>query len=138
MPDITPIAQSFFQACETGKGWDICQAYCTADATFSAQAGPLADVKTLRDYTEWMKGLLGFVPNGRYTLKSFATDPDRGNVCAYAVFTGTHTGQGGPCPPTGKSTVSDYVYVMEFDGAKIHHMTKIWNADWAVKELGWA
>jgi hypothetical protein len=26
---------------------------------------------------------------------------------------------------------------MEFDGDKIRHMTKIWNAGWAMKELGW-
>jgi hypothetical protein len=24
------------------------------------------------------------------------------------------------------------------EGDKIRHMTKIWNAGWAVKELGWA
>jgi len=27
---------------------------------------------------------------------------------------------------------------MEFDGDKIRHMTKIWNAPWSMKELGWA
>ena len=32
----------------------------------------------------------------------------------------------------------DYVNVMEFDGDRIRHMTKIWNAGWAMKELGWA
>jgi hypothetical protein len=53
------------------------------------------------------------------------------------VFTGTHTGSGGPVPPTGRRVSSDYVYVMEFDGGKISHMTKIWNAGWAMKELGW-
>jgi hypothetical protein len=47
-------------------------------------------------------------------------------------------GQGGPCPPTGKSTTTDYVYVMDFAGDKIRHMTKIWNAGWAMKELGWS
>jgi hypothetical protein len=40
-------------------------------------------------------------------------------------------------PPTGKSTRTDYVYVMEFDGGKIRHMTKIWNSGWAMRELGW-
>ena len=40
-------------------------------------------------------------------------------------------------PPTGKSTRSDYVYCMAFDGDKIRHMTKIWNAGWAMHELGW-
>jgi hypothetical protein len=58
-------------------------------------------------------------------------------VCAYGVFSATHTGQGGPCAPTGKSTTTDYVCVMDFAGDKIRHMTKIWNAGWAMKELGW-
>jgi len=138
MATITAIAREFFAACETGKGWEGCKAYCRPDATFSAQAEPLADVRSLAQYADWMQGLLGFIPNGSYDVKSFATDDERKSVCAYAVFSGTHSGPGGPCPPTGKSTSTDYVYVMEFEGDKIRHMTKIWNAGWAVKELGWA
>ena len=137
MSSITGIARKFFEACETGKGWDGCKAYCTPDATFSAQAEPLVDVKSLQQYTDWMKGLMTFVPDGRYELKSFGTDDERKSVCAYAVFSGTHTGQGGPCAPTGKSVKSDYVYVMEFEGEKIRHMTKIWHAGLAMKALGW-
>lgn len=138
MASITAIARDFFAACESGKGWEACQRYCRPDATFSAQAEPLADVKTLQQYTEWMKGLLTFIPDGRYEVRSFATDEERTNVCAYGVFFGTHTGQGGPCPPTGKSVATDYVYVMEFEGDRIRHMTKIWHSGLAVKQLGWA
>jgi len=134
---ITETARAFFEACETGQGWEACSAYCDPNATFSAQAEPLADVQTVRDYAEWMKALLGFIPDGRYEVKSFATDGERNNVCAYGVFSGTHSGEGGPMPPTGKSTSSDYVYVMDFEDGKISHMTKIWNAGWAMKDLGW-
>ena len=137
MASMTEIAKDFFGACESGKGWDGCRQYCKPDATFSAQAEPLADVKTLQQYADWMKGLLTFIPDGRYELKSLATDDERKNVSACAVFLGTHTGQGGPCPPTGKNVTTDYVYVMQFEGDKIRHMTKIWNAGWAMKELGW-
>jgi predicted ester cyclase len=137
MSSITEIAAIFFEACERGRGWDVCQAYCTSDASFSAQAEPLTDVHTLQGYTEWMKGLLGFMPDGRYAIKSFAIDEERKSVCAYGVFSATHTGEGGPCPPTGKSTITDYVYVMHFTGDKISHMTKIWNAGMAMRELGW-
>jgi predicted ester cyclase len=137
-PTITATARAFFDAVETGKGWELCSAYCHPDATFAAQAEPLADVTTLEGYAEWMKGLLVFVPDGSYDVKSFAVDEERGNVCAYAVFSGTHSAEGGPLPPTGKSTRSDYVYVMDFEDGKIRHMTKIWNAGWAMKELGWA
>ena len=134
---ITETAMKFFEACEEGKGWEECKNYCKADATFSAQAEPLADVQSLEQYAEWMKGFLTFMSDARYELKSFATDDERKNVSAYAVFSAKHTGEGGPCPPTGKSVESDYVYVMEFDGDKIRHMTKIWNAGWAMKALGW-
>jgi predicted ester cyclase len=134
---MTDTARAFFEACETGGGWEACSAFCTPDATFEAQAEPLADVHSVKDYAEWMKGLLGLVPDGAAEVKSFATDHERNSVCAYGVFTGTHTGSGGPVPPTGRRVSSDYVYVMEFDGGKISHMTKIWNAGWAMKELGW-
>ena len=137
MTPITGIAKNFFEACEAGKGWDGCKQYCKTDATFSAQAEPLADIRSLHQYTDWMKGLLTFIPDGRYDLKSFATDEARQSVCAYGVFSGTHTGHGGPCPPTGKSAKTDYVYVMDFDGDKIRHMTKIWHAGLAMKQLGW-
>jgi predicted ester cyclase len=137
-PTITKTAKAFFEACETGKGWEKCSAYCLPDATFAAQAEPLADVRTLKDYTEWMKALLVFVPVGSYEVKSFATDDERNNVCAYGVFSGTHSAEAGPMPPTGNSTRTDYVDVMEFKDGKISYMTKIWNAGWAIKELGWS
>ena len=138
MASITSVAEAFFDACERGKGWEGCRAYYAPDATFSAQAEPLLDVRTLEQYTEWMKGILTILPDGRYELKSFATDEARSNVAAYAVFHGTHTGPGGPVPPTGRRTSTDYVYVMQFDGDRIVHMTKIWHAGLAMKELGWA
>ncbi len=137
MSDITAVAKTFFEACESGAGWAGCRTFCTSGATFAAQAEPLAAVHSLEAYADWMKGLLSFMPDGRYEVKSFATDAARGSVCAYGVFSATHTGQGGPCPPTGKSLSTDYVYVMQFAGEKISHMTKIWNAGWAMKEVGW-
>lgn len=138
MASMTEVARAFFDACETGKGWEGCQAYCAPDATFAAQAEPLAEVRTLQQYADWMKGLMVIAPDGRYEVKSFAADLERENVCAYGIFSGTHTGPGGPCPPTGKSTSSDYVYVMQFENGRIRHMTKIWNAGFALRQLGWA
>ena len=131
-------ARAFFEACETGKGWEECRSWCHEGATFSCQADGLAETKTLAGYADWMKGLLGPIPDGRYELKAFAEDAERGTVVAAAVFHGTHTGEGGPVPPTGKTVASDYVYVIFFDGEKISHMTKIWNDSYALRALGWA
>ena len=85
-----------------------------------------------------MKGLLTILPDGGYELKSFAADEERNNVIAYAVFSGTHTGEGGPVAPTGNSARADYVYVMDFEGDRICHMTKIWHSGITLRQLGWA
>ena len=131
-------ASQFFDACETGQGWAGCRQYCHDGATFSAQARALAGVETLEQYADWMKGLFTPVPDAAYELRSFAEDEERATVVAYAVFRGTHTGDGGPVPPTGKRIEADYVYVMQFDGDKISHMTKIWHSGLVMKDLGWA
>ena len=49
-----------------------------------------------------------------------------------------YTGEGGPVAPTGKQIEADYVYVMQFEGGRIRHMTKIWNDGISLKQLGWA
>jgi len=54
MTSIAAIARKFFEACETEKGWEGCKQHCKPGATFSAQAEPLADTRTLQQYMEWM------------------------------------------------------------------------------------
>jgi len=137
MSSIKETAKRFFEACETGKGWEGCRHFCHPDATFSAQAGALTGVDTLKGYTDWMKGFLTPVPDGRYEVRSFAVDEERNNVAAYGIFRGTNTAEGGPVPPTGKQVEADYVYVMQFEGERIRHMTKIWNDGISLKQLGW-
>ena len=138
MSNIKETARQFFDACETGKGWEVCKEFCHPEATFSCQADALANIRTLADYTEWMKGLLTPIPDASYEIRSFAVDEGRNSVAAYDIFTGTHTGDGGPISPTGKSVSADYVYVMEFESDRIRNMTKIWNDSYSLKQLGWA
>lgn len=131
------VAKAFFEACESGRGWAGCRDYCAADASFSAQAAALAEVRSLEQYAEWMKGILSVLTDGRYELHAFAEDAGQHQVVAFATFIGTHKA-GGPMPPTGKTTRTDYVYAMRFRDGKISHMTKVWNDGYALKELGWA
>ena len=138
MSDISGQAKLFFEACETGKGWEGCNAYCHPDATFSSQTGALAEINTLEGYCEWTKNLLTPLPDGHYELRFLAADEERKTVAAYSVFHGTHTGPGGPVPPTGKSIATEYVYAMVFEGNRIKHMTKIWNDTVTLQQLGWS
>lgn len=138
MGSIRETAEQFFDDCETGKGWEACRQHCHDGATFSAQAGALADVSTIEAYTEWMKGMFTPIPDGRYEMRSLGVDEERQSVAGYAVFRGTQTGEGGPVPPTGRAAATDYVLVMQFEGDKIRHMTKIWNDTICLQQLGWA
>ena len=58
-----------------------------------------------------------------------------------AIFNGKHTKtpKGSNLPsPTKKSVKSDYVYRIHFNAeGKIDSLVKIWNSEWAAKELGW-
>lgn len=138
MSSVVETARQFFEACETGQGWEVCQDFCHPEATFSCQSGALADVSTLDAYCEWMKGLLTPIPDAHYDLRFFGADESTNSVTAVGVFRGTQTGEGGPVPPTGNSVASDYVYHMEFEGDRISHMTKIWNDTIGLQQLGWA
>ena len=130
-------ARDFFDACETGKGWQGCASYCDPNATFDAQANALAEIDTLQAYCDWMAGLFTPVPDGHYDLKHFSYDESTHSALAFAVFCGTQTGEGGPVPPTGNTVASEYVYHIVFDGDKITHMTKIWNDTIGLTQLGW-
>ncbi len=133
-------ARKFFAACEAPEGWAGCAPYVAEGATFSAQSEPIADMDSIEAYAEWMKGF-GTVtaPGASYTLHASAWDEENRRALFFATYHATHTGEGGPLPPTGKSTDSDYVYALSMgDDDKVTHMTKIWNAPWALRELGWA
>lgn len=130
-------ALDFVDACDGGRGWDVCKQWCHDGATFSVQADALAEIASLEAYVEWAKGLLTPMPDARYELKSLAIDEERGIAVAVAVFHGTHTVDAGG-PPSGKTVATDYAYVLQFDGDKIRHMNKLWNDGHALKQLGWA
>ena len=132
-------ATKFFHACESLEGWAGCRDYVADGAAFSAQSEPLTDVNTVEAYCEWMAGLgKGPLEGCGYELHSASYDEESRTAIFFATFTGTHVNDGGPVPPTGQQTNSHYVYALTMDGdGKVAKMCKIWNAPWALKELGW-
>jgi len=132
-------ARKFFVACEAPEGWEGCKPYVAESATFRAQSEPLADINTVQAYCEWMAGI-GKVtlPGATYDLHSSSYDEATRTAIFFATFHARHTGDGGPVPPTNKETHTDYVYVLTMDDEnKVTSMVKVWNAPWAMKELGW-
>ena len=132
-------ATKFFHACDTAKGWQECSQYVEPDAPFTAQSEPLVDIKTIEAYVDWMTAFgTVTVPGCSYDLHASAYDEANKTAVFFATFTGTHSGEGGPVPPTNKETNTHYVYVLNMnDDGKITGMQKVWNAPWAMRELGW-
>lgn len=132
-------ARKFFDACESSEGWAGCKQYVATDAPFTAQSEPLVEVNTVEAYCDWMAGFGSItVPGATYDLHTSSYDENTNTAIFYATYNAKHTGEGGPVPPTNKETHSDYVYVLSMGADnKVERMVKIWNAPWAMKELGW-
>ena len=132
-------AKKFFVACEAPEGWAGCKPYVADGAKFTAQSEPLTEINTIEAYCEWMHGL-GTVtaPGASYDLHASAFDESSQTAIFCATFHAKHSGEGGPVPPTNKETHTDYVYLLKMNADhKVESMTKVWNASWALKELGW-
>lgn len=131
-------ARKFFAACEASEGWKGCKSYVADGASFTAQSEPLVDVKTVEDYCEWMAGFGVIAPGATYDLHASCYDESTRTAIFFATYHARHTGEGGPVPPTNQETHSDYVYFLTMnDENKVERMIKVWNAPWAMKELGW-
>lgn len=132
-------ARLFFTACETGQGWDGCKQYVAEGAPFAAQSEPLVEVTTVEAYCNWMSGIANVIaPGSSYDLHASCYDETTRTALFFATFHGKHTGEGGPVPPTNKETHTDYVYALTISADdKVERMVKVWNAPWAMRELGW-
>ena len=132
-------AVKFFEACDAPEGWAGCKAYVAEGASFTAQSEPLADVKTVEAYCEWMYGFATVTaPGATYELHASAYDEKTRTAVFFATYHATHSGAGGPVPPTHKETHTHYVYFLTMNSDnRVQRMVKVWNAPWAMRELGW-
>lgn len=132
-------AQRFYHACESGSGWDGCREFVADDAVFQAQAEPLEEIRTVREYADWLADFgKSIAPGAQYHLHHHSFDAETSTAIFFATYQARHTGDGGPVPPTGKETNSHYVYVLQMNSeSKVQTMTKVWNATWSSREIGW-
>lgn len=133
-------ATEFFHTCESARGWAACSKYVEPNAPFAAQCEPLVEFTTIEEYVNWMTAFCdNIAPGSSYVLHASGFDEANNAALFFATYTLRHTGEGGPVPPTNMQTNSQYVYILEMsDSGKVKSMQKVWNAPWAMKELGWA
>jgi hypothetical protein len=121
---IAETAKAFFVACEAGRGWEGCSAYARRTQRFPRKQSRSPRVKTLREYTEWMKGLMATLTDGRYELRSFAADPERNNVCAY----GRRGGPGFGSQVRYSSPVGEHAH----NSSAMAAFGQSWRRDWSL------
>ena len=137
MTNLETTARRFHHACMTGEGWPACQPYCTPDATFTHEGEMLAEVHTLEAYAAFLQSVFTPVPDFRHEVLSVGVDPEHQRVLVHYLIRGTHTGEGLPVPPTGKSMETNCVLVLHFEGDRIRHAVKVWNDHDMRKQVGW-
>ena len=138
MSDIRSVALQFTEAIDAGQGRDACRTFCHPGATFACQGEMLAGIDTVEAYTEWIEATGRTFPDFGGDVRAVGSDEERRCVLIYGRNWGTHTGEGGPVPPTGKRFERDGVYVFTFDGDRISHMTLVTNDAVLAGQLGWA
>ena len=133
------MAKQFFDAREIPQGWGGCKSFVAISAGFCAQSEPLADMTSIEEYRDWTKAFGTVAAAGAtYTLQLSAWDEETSTATFFATYHAAHVGKGGPVPPTNKSTNSHYVCVIQVgEDNLVTSLTKIWNAPWAMTELGW-
>ena len=122
-------ATTFFNACESGKGWAGCEQYCTPDATFSCQAvdsmpgqPPISQCKTLEAYTQWMRDVVEGLGKDKATVEVNAEAFDEGR--STAVICATFGG------------FTQYVYKLHInEEGKCDDMVKVWNDAFAANVI---
>jgi predicted ester cyclase len=141
MSTIKQTAERFLRNVKPGQGWDAWQPFCHPDASFrklGTSAVGMEVHESLPEFAESTKLMAALFPDLRQDLRSLAIDEEQNIAIAYLVAEGTHTGEGGPVPPTGKAFEVDVVYVMQFEEDRIRHLTMVMHDLVVDKQLGWA
>jgi len=141
MSAIRQAAERILQNVKPGHGWEAWQPYCHPDATFRKVGTSSVGMEvheSLPAFAESTKVMAALFPDIREEVRSLAIDEEQDIAIAHVVIKGTHTGDGGPVPPSGKAFEVDVAYVMHLDGDRLRHLTMIMHDLVVDKQLGWA
>jgi len=79
-------AKQFFDACEAPAGWAGGKPYVEQGASFVAHSEPLAAIKTVAAYGEWMAAFAGITaPGATYDLPTASDDEATRTAVVFAT-----------------------------------------------------
>lgn len=108
--------------------------YIAKDYVRHCQATPEAKVESLDDFKALLSGWDQAFPDAKMTIELIAAEGDL--VAFYGPFTGTHEGQMGQFPATGKSMVSQSAGFHRLENGKIVETWVTWDNLAVLGQLG--
>ncbi|MCK5401542.1 MAG: ester cyclase [Flavobacteriaceae bacterium] len=113
------------------EGMDM---YIAADLVRHCQATPDLIIESLDAFKEFIRNDRKSIPDQKLNVKMLVAEGDL--VAFWATYTGTHTGQMGPFPPTGKSVELDFSGVHRLENGKVVETWVTWDNVTILSQLG--
>ena len=98
------------------------------------QATPDLVIETLDAFKEFIKADRKAIPDQKLLVKMLIAEGDL--VAFWCTYTGTHTGQMGPFPPTGKTANLDFSGVHRLENGKVVETWVTWDNITILGQLG--
>jgi len=114
--------------------WDELDKYIAADFHRYSQATPDAEINSLDDMKKFMKEWYTSFPDAKMELRMVAAEDSL--VAIWVTFAGTHLGQMGPFPPTGKQMESETFGFFRVEDGLIKESWVTWDNVAGLKQLG--
>ena len=108
--------------------------YIADDMVRHCQATPDLVIESLDAFKEFIKADRKAIPDQKLIVKMLVAEGDL--VAFWCTYTGTHTGQMGPFPPTGKSAELDFSGVHRLENGKVVETWVTWDNITILSQLG--
>ena len=109
-------------------------AYIASDMVRHCQATPELVIESLDAFKEFIRNDRKSIPDQKLNVKMLVAEGDL--VAFWCTYTGTHTGQMGPFPPTGKSAELDFSGVHRLENGKVVETWVTWDNITILSQLG--
>ena len=127
------IVEKTFEIVENGD-YEGMDKYIAKDYIRHCQATPELVIESLDAFKEFIRNDRKSIPDQKLKMKMLIAEGDL--VAFWGTYTGTHTGQMGPFPPTGKSAELDFSGVHRLENGKVVETWVTWDNVTILSQLG--
>jgi steroid delta-isomerase-like uncharacterized protein len=127
------IVKKAFEVVENGD-YEGMNMYIADDMVRHCQATPDLVIESLDAFKDFIKADRKAIPDQKLIIKMLVAEGDL--VAFWCTYTGTHTGQMGPFPPSGKSANLDFSGIHRLENGKVVETWVTWDNITILTQLG--